>query len=288
MNRGPNIRRVKNRLRSILSGARQAYVDGFLSFGPAELRRALEKMGLCAGDQLLLHAGFDASYGFKGTASEVTDTFLQVLGSTGALYMVSLPYGSSTIEYLRTEPTFDPLRTPSRMGLISEFYRRRPGVLRSLHPTHPILGFGPDVSSVLAGHEDCLMPCGAGSPFEHLLERSAKLAFMNVSLNTMTYFHYLEHLVHQRLPFSIYSDTPLLARSRGANGSVHHVPVKAFTPESITRRRPEVLHQWMQENGLIRKSTIGASRLVVVEMRSLAELVLRKASLGQFFYDMRP
>ena len=65
--------------------------------------------------------------------------FLDVLGPTGNLLMVSLPYRSSSLQYLSTLKCFDVRKTPSMMGLVSAYFRRRAGVLRSLHPTHPVL-----------------------------------------------------------------------------------------------------------------------------------------------------
>ena len=80
------------------------------------------------------------------------------------------------------------------MGLVSEYFRRRPDVVRSLHPTHPILVHGPDAEAIVAAHPACLYPCGPDTPFDRLLALDGKVVFFNVEFAVFTFFHYLEHL----------------------------------------------------------------------------------------------
>jgi aminoglycoside 3-N-acetyltransferase len=282
------LRWAKFRVKSWRYRAHVALVRRFRSYDAKALLDALRRAGIQEGDQLMLHASFDDRYGFRGSAVDAVDVFQAAVGSTGTLYMVSLPYTSSTLEYLRADPLFDPKRTPSRMGLLSEIFRRRPGVLRSCHPTHPVLGLGPAAESVLSGHELCAYPCGPGSPFERLLHAGAKVAFFNVSLSNLTYFHYLEHLVAPQLPFPIYSAQPVPARLVMANGDVRSIPVYTFTPECIRRRRPEWLQKWMRDEGLVDYRRLGASELTVIGLRSVTDLALAHAARGNLFFDISP
>ena len=94
------------------------------------------------------------------------------------------------------------------MGLVSEYFRRRPDVVSSLHPTHPILVHGPDAEAIVAAHPACLHPCGPGTPFDRLLALDGKVLFFNVEFAVFTFFHYLEHLVSADLPFRLYTDEP--------------------------------------------------------------------------------
>jgi aminoglycoside 3-N-acetyltransferase len=91
------------------------------------------------------------------------------------LMMPSMPFSGTAIEWARSGTVFDVRRTPSRMGLLSELFRRSPGVVRSVHPTHPVACWGEDAASVAAGHPGSATPCGSGSPFESLWARGARL-----------------------------------------------------------------------------------------------------------------
>ena len=101
----------------------------------------------------MLHSAFEPFHGFRGTIEELTNALLEAIGPEGNLLMVSLAYGSSSLEYLKNLKLFDVRKTPSMMGLVSEFFRRRPNVLRSLHPTHPMLALGPKAEWIVADHE---------------------------------------------------------------------------------------------------------------------------------------
>src|SRR5438094_10151405 len=65
------------------------------------------------------------------------------------------------------------------MGLITEAFRRRSGVLRSLNPVHPVLALGPEAAKLVADHERQLHSCGKGSPFAKLYDLKAKILFLD-------------------------------------------------------------------------------------------------------------
>jgi len=286
MSRESRLRLVKNKLRLLRRRSRRLAVRMFGSYGPDELIAALRTGGVSAGDSIMLHSAFDPEHGFLGTSSEVTDAFVAAVGPPGTLLMVSLPYRTSTLEYLRTLERFDVRRTPSAMGLMSEFFRRRDGVLRSLHPTHPVLALGRLAEWFVAGHEDCRHPCGPGSPFARLLEADGKAVFFNVGFEYLTFFHYLEHMVSPRLPFPLYTDEVFEVPVLDHHGLARVVCTHAFSTEAIRRRRFPRLEQWVRERGLIREARVGASRILVARVREIANLVEEKAAQGEYFYDL--
>ena len=95
------------------------------------------------------------------------------------------------------------------MGVITEVFRHTPGVVRSINPAHPILAWGPAASWLIADHENTLYSCGKGSPFEKLVHIQAKALFFDVSLRSMTFFHYLEDLFQDTLPVKLYEEMPV-------------------------------------------------------------------------------
>jgi aminoglycoside 3-N-acetyltransferase len=155
----------KSRLRSVDRRLRQIIIRKFRSFGIPELVQALRSLGVESGDALMVHSSFSSDSGFTGSPNEFIDALIEVIGPKGHLLMVSMSYMSSTYEYLQQGTVFDMRKTISYMGLLSESFRRRSGVLRSQHPTHPILALGPKANWLVGDHGKCLYPCGIGSPF---------------------------------------------------------------------------------------------------------------------------
>jgi aminoglycoside 3-N-acetyltransferase len=273
-------------LKSRWHAARRVFVSALLSYDAARLLAALRGLGIAPGDAVMLHSGFGGDHGFRGSIDQLTGVFLEAVGPGGHLLMVSLPYRSSSLQYLESGRRFDVRRTPSMMGLVSEMFRRRPDVLRSAHPTHPVLVHGPRAAWFIDEHPACLYPCGPGSPFDKLAQADGKAVFFNVPFDTFTFFHYLEHLLRDALPFPLYTDAPHRVPVVGHDGGTSIVTTHVFAPEVIRRRRFPVLEGALRRRGLIREVRVGNSRIQSIRVRDAIDCALEMRDRGEFFYAM--
>ncbi len=278
-------RRQKNRLRGLYERGRLRWVAALRSYGTEELLACLRSAGIVEGESLLLHAGFSAANGFKGTMGEVTDTFMDAIGPSGNLMMMSLPYRDSSYAYLKRQSRFDVRKTPSQMGLISEFFRRRSGVLRSLSPAHPVLAYGPKASWIVAGHEDCQYSCGPGSPFDKAIELDAKVAFFDASFTTLTFFHWLEHHVQDGVDMPLYHEEPFDVPVIDHDGSERVITTYVYAPEIIAHRRFAVLEKALRNRGAITTLRVGNTKIEVARLQDIVRCVDDMTSRGEFFYD---
>jgi aminoglycoside 3-N-acetyltransferase len=276
----------KRKLRALYRKYHRRFVETFLSYGRDELLTCLRSLGIRDGDSVLLHSEFDLTSGFREGVDAIIDTFLDAVGSAGNLLMVSLPYRSSSYEYLTKSTCFDVNTTPSQMGLISELFRRRRGVLRSLHPTHPVLAYGPQATSIVAGHEHCVFPCGPGTPFEKLLTMNGKAVFFNVPFSTFTFLHYLEHLVRDSLPFPLYDETLFGVVVIDRDGRPRTVRTYAFSREAIRRRRVWRLEKELRRLRLLRSAHVGNTRILCVSTADAVRCTREMAQRGELFYDL--
>jgi aminoglycoside 3-N-acetyltransferase len=103
-----------------------------------------------------------------------------------------MPFNGTAMDYVTSGKVTDIARTPSRMGMLTEVFRRQKGTLRSVHPTHPVLARGAKASTMLADHSRATTPCGAHSPFAKLLEEHGQILLLGTDIEAMTFFHYLE------------------------------------------------------------------------------------------------
>jgi aminoglycoside 3-N-acetyltransferase len=284
MPRAQGLRAVAKRLRGRYRKARLMAVRRLFSYGRTDLVDSLRAVGVGPGDSVLVHAAFDQSHGFRGTVADANEAFLEAVGPAGNLLMVSLPYRSSSFDYLSRTASVDIRKVPSMMGLMSEFFRRRRDVLRSAHPTHPMLVHGPDAAWFVEGHERCAYPCGPGTPFEKLLDVGGKVVFFNVPFGNFTFFHYLEHKVRDQLDFPIYAERPFDVEVIDARGGRNVVRTFAFSKDAIRRRRPAMLEAWLRERNLIRTKRVGTSKLLLVDVREVTALVDEMSARGRHFY----
>jgi aminoglycoside 3-N-acetyltransferase len=275
----------KTKLKAFYSETRRLFIKSFLSYGSRELESLLRVVGVRSGDTVMLHSAFAMS-GYRGSPKELVDVFLRSIGPSGNLLMVSLPYSTSTYDYLQQLKTFDVRKTPSRMGMISESFRRREGVLRSFHPTHPVLAFGPDADWIIADHDKCPCPCGPGSPFEKFSQLGGKVVFFNVPFVTLTLFHYLEHLVEQTLPFALYRGETFEVPSIDSTGKMSMIRTRVFSAEAVRRRRPMILMEELDKQHLVKRKRIGKSRVMCVSAVAAIECAEQMARAGKFFYDV--
>ena len=119
-----------------------------------EIKRSLQLMGIVPGDTLLLHSALTAIGKVDGGADTVIDAFLEAIGEEGTLVMSTLTGWFAP---------FDAATSPSAVGYLSEVFRKRPGVLRSLHPVHSVCAYGKNAAFITEGHEHCKTGCGEGT-----------------------------------------------------------------------------------------------------------------------------
>ena len=241
------------------------------AYGPTQLEAKLRALGIEEGDSLMMQSSFSNLNGFSGDAVDVLDCVQKVLGPDGNLFMVSMPYGGSAREYLNERRLFNVRRTPSQMGLLSELFRRRKGVLRSANPLHPILAFGPRAEWLVAGHEDLQHSCGENSPFERMLELDTKALLFDVDLDVLTFMHYLEHMFRDTAPVDVYTPEPIAASIIDRNGVQKDISVYAFASDAMKLRNFGVVYDEVLRRGLVRAARIGNTNLQVVRLRDVME-----------------
>jgi aminoglycoside 3-N-acetyltransferase len=276
--------RHKRQLKKRYYNFKKLLSDNLYSYGVEELKDKLTDLGIRTGDTLLVHSAFNVFNGFKGRAQDVINCLIGILGKNGNLLMVSLPYLSSSYDYLQTGEIFDVRKTPSRMGLISEIFRRKKGVLRSLHPTHPVLAYGKDAEWIVDGHEKCPYPCGKNTPFDKIKSLSGKTLFFDVPFNRFTFIHHIEDLIQDNLPFPLYTEEPIPAKTLDYDGNELTVNTYAFSDLAVKSRRPEILENYLFKNKMLQKARIGKTVLMLVAVEDAVRCSNQLADNHIFFY----
>ena len=151
-----------------------------------EMKRSLRLMGIAPGDTLLLHSAMTAIGGVEGGADAVIDAFLETIGEEGTLVMSTLTGWFAP---------FDAATSPSAVGYLSEVFRRRPGVLRSLHPVHSVCAYGKHAAFITEGHENCRTGCGEGTPYLKIRDLGGKALLLGVDMDRNTIMHSLEEAI---------------------------------------------------------------------------------------------
>lgn len=153
----------------------------------ASLVQDLERLKLDPKGTLLVHSSMKSIGQVEGGPDAVLDALAEYM--SGGLLV--LP--THTWAYLNSEGfVFRVAETPSCVGLLSELFRQRPGVFRSLHPTHSVAACGAEAEAFVAGDEQCDTPCARGSVWGKLWDRQAEILLIGVDLRRNTFFHGVE------------------------------------------------------------------------------------------------
>ena len=272
---------VKRQLRLL----QQRYVRTFHAFTPADLRACLATLGVASGDIVLVHSSFDAFVGFKGKPSDVIAALMDAVGPTGTLLMPTLPFSGTAVAWVKDHPLFDVARTPSRMGLITELFRRSPGVIRSVHPTHPVAAWGRDAAAMTAGHHLARTPCGEPSPFAQLLERRGKILLLGADISSLTFFHLTEELLEPRLPVSPFTQETFHLTSKQRDGSLVATDTRLFEPAVSRRRNLYKLVPELKQRNAWREKRVGHLTATLLGAEDVYNAVVSLASRGIYCYD---
>jgi len=151
-----------------------------------DIQLSLELMGVVPGDTLLLHSALTAIGPVEGGADTVIDAFLETIGEEGTLVMSTLTGWFAP---------FDAETSPSAVGYLSERFRTRKGVLRSLHPVHSVCAYGKHAKFITEGHENCKTGCGEGTPYLKIRDLGGKAVLLGVDMDRNTVMHSLEEAI---------------------------------------------------------------------------------------------
>lgn len=259
-------------------------VNSLLSYDSEILKAQLIKMGVSETDTLMVHVNFNPDSGFKGTPIDVVNALIELVGTKGNLLMVSIPFRGSAYDYLMKKKPFRVNKTMSMMGLVTEIFRRTDGVLRSFHPTHPVLVYGKDSAWLVADHKKCLFPCGIASPFDKFRQLNGKILFFDVTFRAITFFHYVEDITKDKLPFNVYHEEPFSVTAYDENNQEHVIKTYVYNKE--IKRNAMKLGDEMLKRKLVKKAKVGNSHLMLVNAEDVVSCQTSMVESGNLPYDI--
>lgn len=272
--------RLRHRVERLLA-------EHILRYDTAAFSHALTRLGVSRGDILMVHASQKQNSGFSGRPIDIVRALQEAVGDDGLVVMPSMTYTDSSEAFLQRETAMNVRTSPSKMGLISEVFRRGKGVERSLSPTHPLLVWGGRAAQFVQGHEQTDRPFGPDSPFQRLLDQNAKILCIDAIPETITYTHFLEDRIQHRLTFDLYEPDTLVGIVIDRQGNEYKVPTRVLSDESRARRREDVLWRTARKQRILVSKRVGNTTLSLVGCRELAALLDTLYDQGQSIFELR-
>jgi aminoglycoside 3-N-acetyltransferase len=177
----------------------------------SQLVRDLSRLGLEAGDMVMVHSSMRAVGKVLGGPDVVIRALLDVVGIAGTVVMY-VDWEDAVQHLTRDDvaqqldarllaevPPFDAKTSRARRayGILPEFLRTWPGARRSGNPDASVAAVGAQAEWLCTDHP-LQYGYGAGSPLAKLLDVRGKVLLLGAPFDTITLLHYAEHMA--RLP----------------------------------------------------------------------------------------
>lgn len=170
-----------------------------------ELKDVLIKLGVKSGSIICISSDV-TSFGIPAVVKEEVlksgmghllqsylETFQSVIGEDGLIIMPTFTYSACRGE------VYDVQNSPSTVGAFTDWFRKQPGVVRSLHPIFSFAGWGKRAMDFLMLED--YDSFGTGSIFDKLYQANADYVLFGVDMqHGATYVYYSEqkHGVYYR------------------------------------------------------------------------------------------
>ena len=213
----------------------------------------LQRLGIRKADKVAVHTSYRKIRPVSGGPQTVIGALMRQVTRRGTILM---PTCHKPAEVFRLA------ETPSEDGIVTELFRRMPGVFRSLHPTHSVAVWGADAKGIAAAHAQGRTALGVDSPFDRLAKRKGKVLLLGVEMNRNSTVHVAEAyagLPYLKAPYSAAYAKPL--RMVGADGREREMTLEECPGCSEGFRAVEAR---MAVTGLIEHGMFGHAEAVVM------------------------
>lgn len=239
----------------------------YAGFTKDGLINQLKDMGLVSSDTILIHSSMKAIGNVDGGADTVLDALMEFF-SDGLLLLPT--HSWKTVN--DSNPVFDPASTPSCVGLLTNMFMKRPGVIRSLHPTHSMTGYGKDAAQYLSGEEYCNTPCTPGGCYDRLRERNAKILLIGVGHERNTFIHSVEEVLN--IPHRL-SDMPMKLHTVMPDGNFRDIYMRKHYNASNPHISEDFvkLEQAFYDCNAARKTVFGSADCILCDAGKIFNVV---------------
>lgn len=151
--------------------------------------------------------GVSPLVGSARVAACLVARFKEEIGTSGIVAMPTHPAYDGDREFFKDKSdtffTYNVARTPSKVGMLSEVFRRSEGVVRSLHPLSSLACWGAGASELLSGNigDDEPLPHGVSSGYYKFCRLQGMVISINVPLiKALTIVHCAEEVRDSEWP----------------------------------------------------------------------------------------
>jgi len=221
----------------------------------------LVKLGVKTGDLLAVHSSLKSIGFVEGGAETVVAALKNVLGLSGTLMM---PVFNSPVE------VFNAREQPSKVGIITETFRKSEGAMRSLHPTHSVAAWGKKAHHIIREHHK-REALGVASPFNRLAKHGGKVLMIGVNFTRCSIIHVAESLAGAPYQMIFYPGYKCTTRMVTANGRRFQYTPRENPGDSANFG---IVEEYMRSKGMLIEGKIGNAHSILASAQGIIDASL--------------
>ncbi len=239
------------------------------------LKADLNRMGIKANDVLFVHSSMKSI----GSVEKGADTVLDALSESLEDGLLILP--AHTWNYINAlNPVFDVRKSRTCTGILTELFRNRNGVVRSLHPTHSVCALGCGAEEYVKGEELKDTPCAPDSCYGKLYGLNAKILMIGVDFSKNTTVHCIEETANVPGRLSVEKEQ---LYSVDYDGIVHFVP--SFRHKNANSFNYRKLEPVMFAKKAMKEVEFGDAKCLLFSVKDLFEVTLDLLSKSILLFE---
>jgi aminoglycoside 3-N-acetyltransferase len=181
--------------------------------------------------------------------------------------------------------TYDPRRTPCKVGLLGELFRRSPGVSRSLHPLSSLASMGPETERLLRNNlnSERPLPHGVHSGYFRFCQRGGTVVSINTPLiHAISIAHTAEEVRDEAWPVpGFFYERRFRVRTEAGE---EECVVRERHPRWVRNISLGQLRRDLLREGILREGLVGPVRVDRADARAMLEYMCHRNARGPYPY----
>jgi aminoglycoside 3-N-acetyltransferase len=237
-----------------------------MAYTKEQIIKQIEDLGIQRNNTVLVHSSMKSIGEVENGAETVLDAFIDYLNA-GLLIFPTHTWAKINEDY----NIFDPMTEPSCVGILSNLFMKRPGVFRSLHPTHSVAALGKGAEEYIQDEEKVDTPCHRNGCWGKLYDLGAKILFVGCTLRSNTIIHGVEEW--NQIPMRL-TDNYLPLKIRTYDGRVIDRPLRRhYHPLGDISENYGKIEEALLINGIAKLGRIGDAKTYSCDAREMVDLV---------------
>ncbi|OGF49192.1 MAG: hypothetical protein A2231_09755 [Candidatus Firestonebacteria bacterium RIFOXYA2_FULL_40_8] len=235
----------------------------------AALVKDLKKLGIKKGDVLMVHSSLGSIGVVEGGADTVVNALVTSVSGNGMVVVPTLTATGVNDLY-----AFNPRKTPSRVGEITNALINRPDSFRSVHPTHSLGAVGKGAEEFVKGHDKSTF--SEESPYGKYVRKNAKILFIGTGIGCNTTLHAVEDWLD--LPY-LTTGKAVIEDEKGRDKTVKITKCPAGCRDFYGKKDTKI-KKVFEKKGIMKKGKLGNAEVILITARDVVNTTVREIENG--------